>query len=221
MTIVCMMPISTNIQNTVLFNQKQLANNNTRLIQYQDGFDKFFALNKKYIINKTIDVVITDNTCNEQEFPSQILDVIKKHELTDYVKIICHKKNVYGAQNKGCGVIEQWLYNKNIIQQYDWFIHFEPRQLLKSNQFIDSFLEKHRNLFTLGACNNHFNTGLFCIKTDILLQYISMVRLDQMVRNYISIEHDLFNYFKNIEYDVLEKMDLIWFNSANDKEYEW
>jgi hypothetical protein len=48
-----------------------------------------------------------------------------------------------------------------------------------------------------------------------------MVRLDQMVRNYISIEHDLFNYFKYIEYDVLEKMDLIWFNSANDKEYEW
>ena len=107
------------------------------------------------------------------------------------------------------------MYNKELIKKYDYVIHFEPRQLLKSNQFIESFLENPRNLFTVGIKDQAFNTGLFCIKTSHLLYYIQMTNLFQMINEYISIEYDLYKYFIkfNIKYDTLEKMDLLWFES--------
>ena len=189
-------------------NNKSIDKTKKRTEQFVNGLKCFFKYNA---YNKDIDFYITDNSIKEHYcLPEEILNIIPKH-----VNLSLFYKNEFGKINKGTGLIDSWLYNKELIKKYDYVIHFEPRQLLKSNQFIESFLENPRNLFTVGIKDQAFNTGLFCIKTSHLLYYIQMTNLFQMINEYISIEYDLYKYFIkfNIKYDTLEKMDLLWFES--------
>tara|TARA_B100000401_G_scaffold215527_2_gene145471 strand:- start:5413 stop:6036 length:624 start_codon:yes stop_codon:yes gene_type:complete len=199
----------------ICVNPSNNKNPKKRNQQYLQGLNKFFEYND-ILKDNNVDIFITDNTVSEYtNLPNEILNAIP-----DNCKIITCLNNNYGSINKGAGLIEQWLYNKKLIEQYDWFIHFEPRQLLKSNQFIESFLKEPRNLFTMNVNTYHFNTGLFCISKENLLNYINNCNLKKMVNNRICIEDDLYKYFKekNLHYDTLEKMDLFWFS---DKVYEW
>jgi len=188
-----------------------------RLLQYKDGLCSLFEYNDIFVKNN-IDIILFDNTIDSiDDIPVTIKDVLPSN-----VKVFAKIVNDYGKINKGAGLIEQWLHNKEIIKKYDYFIHFEPRQLLKSNQFIESFLENPRNLFTINTNTPVFNTGLFCIEVKYLLKYICNVDLNSMVSNCISIENDLYKFFinNNFKFYTLEKMDLIWF--ANDKiTYHW
>lgn len=188
-----------------------------RILQYKDGLSKLFEYNDNFVKNN-IDIILFDNTIDSiDDIPVTIKDVLPSN-----VKVFTKIVNDYGKINKGAGLIEQWLHNKEIIKKYDYFIHFEPRQLLKSNQFIESFLENPRNLFTINTNTPTFNTGIFCIEVKYLLKYICNVDLNSMVSNYISIENDLYNFFinNNFKFYTLEKMDLLWF--ANNKiTYHW
>jgi len=181
-----------------------------RLDQYVDGIKTFFEYNNILIENK-VDVVIIDNSIINDELciPDEIIDKIPGN-----VKIITHPNNNYGKYNKGAGLIENWLYCNNILQNYKWLIHFEPRQILKSFNFINSFLENKKNLFTLGNEKNHFNTGLFCIEINVLLEYIKKNNVINMINHYISIEYDIYDFFinNNITYELKDKMDLIWYD---------
>lgn len=178
-----------------------------RIQQFINGLKKFFNYLPLIYKNHTIDILVTDNTVNNK-LPDNIINILPEN-----IIIRTCMNNNYGCINKGAGDIEQWLYNRDLIQKYDWFIHFEPRQLLKSNQFIESFLKCPRNLFTININVKHFNTGLFCIKSEVLLNYIDNIDLKTMIIKYISIEDDLYKYFivNNIKFDTLEKMDLIWY----------
>lgn len=189
-----------------------------RTTQFVNGLNKFFEYLP--ILNEyNVDIFITDNTIpNNSNLPNEILNIIPSN-----VKIITCLNNNYGCYNKGAGDIEQWLYNKELISQYDWFIHFEPRQLLKSFYFIENFLKNPRNLFTINVNVKHFNTGLFCLESKYLMNYCNHINLIHMINNYIGIEDDLYNYINNndIKYDILDKMDLIWFDTVTKLPYEW
>ncbi len=192
-------------------------NNKIRTQQYIDGLNAVFQYNN--IIKKhDVDVYIIDNTIkNGESLPKEILNIIPSN-----IHFSLCLKNEFGKKNKGAGLIDTWQYNKDLIQKYDWIIHFEPRQLLKSFQFIESFLKEPRNLFTINVNVEHFNTGLFCINKQHLLNYINNCDLNKMVNNSISIEDDLYKYFQEnkINYDTLEKMDLLWFAGHNNT-YHW
>ena len=187
-----------------------------RMQQYVKGLTKFFEYNdtfKKY----NVDIYIVDNSIKDgNRLPLEILNILPAN-----VKINTSLNNTFGAINKGAGLIEQWLYCKDIIAQYDWFIHFEPRQLLLNFNFINDFLENPRNLFTFGGGRICFYTGLFCIQINNLLNYYQNIDLPNMISRSISIEYDLFNYFKhnNIQYDILDKMELVWFDITTKKSY--
>jgi hypothetical protein len=212
MTILILLTICINPENAYSLKEKK-----TRLEQYVNGIKRFLQYNNYK--NDNVDIYITDNTIEKNHsLPSEILDILSKN-----INIITCMNNNYGKYNKGAGLIEQWLYNKELIKKYNWLIHFEPRQLLESNYFIESFFKNKRNLFTLNKNTKHFNTGLFCIETKYLLNYIHSVNLDNMVKNYISIEDHLYSYFNNkkINYDILDKMDLLWFNNIENKIYHW
>lgn len=222
MKILCELRICTNIQDSYLFKTNQLVNNELRLQQYITGINKFIELNNKNINENIIDVYITDNTISsENTLDKLLLDIIPKN-----VKIITCINNNYGCFNKGAGDIEQWLYCKDLIKEYDWIIHFEPRQMLLSNQFIDSFIENPRNLFSLGGpyntkdlnSNYHFNTGLFCIESKLLIEFINGINLHTYKE---SIEYTFFNFFKNknYTYDIIDKLDLLWHDSYAQKDY--
>ena len=219
--IICGLGISINIENTPLFKKGELTTNNKRIQQYIDGITKFIELNKKYIDDKIIDVYIHDNTSeNKTDLPNTILNIIPNN-----IKIIPAINNNYGCKNKGAGIIEQWVYCKKIIEKYDYFIHFEPRQLLIDNQFIDNFVKNPRTIFTYGNGKNHFNTGLFVCKTQELLKFINEVPPSLLVEKSLSIEYVIYNFFKNynIPYDILDKMNSIWYPypSNTNLEHHW
>ena len=220
--ILCELRVCTNIEETNLFKTGSLEKNNIRLTQYVNGIKKFIELNKKYIDDKKMDVYVTDNTVSSnKKLHQSLLDVIPEN-----VKIITSINNNYGCYNKGAGDIEQWLYCSNLIKEYDYFIHFEPRQLLIDNYFIDNFMKNPRALFTHNKNPNsprHFNTGLFACKSKDLLTFIDVVSPSKLVKHNVGIEYVLYNFFRNnnLDYDVLEKMNLIWYDTYAQKEYHW
>lgn len=202
--IICALLISTNIENTHLYTARQVENNNTRIKQYVKGIKQFFHYNEN-----NFDVLITDNTIPTREFLNkEILSVIPKN-----CRIITSLNNKYGSINKGSGIIEQWNYCKDIIKDYDFIIHFEPRQLLQNNNFINDFLGNPRNLLTIGKELNHFNTGLFCLEVKHLFDFIDEFTPEVLVINKLGLEYALYYFFMNnkIPYDSRKKMDLIWF----------
>jgi len=188
--------------NSSLYKSNQLMPNNIRIKQYIDGIQKVRNF------NPDIEIYISDNS-NYLNKESELLNIINKNN----IKIIKNVPNKFGHINKGSGLIENWIHNNDIIKKYDYIIHFEPRQLLQSNLFIDTFFKNPRNLFTLGNDKKHFNTGLFCIKSDILLQFIKLIQPQILIKNNYSIENVIYNYIINnkISYSLLDKMDLIWY----------
>ena len=209
MYILCELRICTNIEGGELFKRGQLENNSVRINQYVNGLKKFFELNSHYIDNNLLSVYLTDNTVSDKcELDKSILNVL--HPKCEIITCI---NNKYGCKNKGAGDIEQWIYNKDLINKYKWFIHFEPRQLLQSNQFIDSFLENPINLFTMGTNMRHFNTGLFCIKCKVLFDFINEYTPEKLFNNNLGIEYAIYNFIinSNIDYKIIDKMDLIYF----------
>ena len=202
--ILCIMPIC-------LYPSNNMSNKGTeRINQYINGLNKFFEyieLLKKF----NVDVYIFDNSIDKNEkLPQELIDIIP-----DNVTILNDNVNNYGCKNKGAGLIESWVYLKNIIEKYDFLIHFEPRQLLINFNFIEYFFENQENLFAYGAGTNHFNTGLLCIRCGLLIDYIKNVDIQMMVEKYVSIEYDIYNFFINnkIPYNIRDKMELIWYDT--------
>ena len=189
---------------------------NERIQQYINGLNKFFEY-IEIMNNHNVDIYIFDNTIGKNDtLPKELLEIIPSN-----VKVIHDHANKYGGINKGAGLIESWLYLKNIIDQYDYLIHFEPRQLLINFDFIESFLQNNDNLFTLGQGNKHFNTGLFCINCKILLSFIVNVNIHNML--HISIEYMLFDFLNenNIQYTIVDKMNLIWYPYSVKTPFFW
>ena len=192
-------------KNSHLFKSNQLEKTEKRLKQYKQGLDKLVALNKNY----NLDIYIADNGDNFDD----------KIEIPECIKVIKNNPNKFGGFNKGAGLLEVWRKNIGILEKYDYIIHFEPRQLLIDNYFIDNFMENIRTLFTYNLNPNaprHFNTGLFACKSKELLTFIDSVSPELLVTCNSSIEYILYNFFykNNIKYDVLDKMSLIWFDAC-------
>ena len=201
------MPTTINVDlNSQLYKNNQLTPNEIRHTQYYNGIKQIYELNK----DKNIDIYLSDNS----DFFDTDSDIIKYINTTN-INIIKNVPNNYGKINKGSGLIENWLHNKDIFNKYEWIIHFEPRQLLKSNQFIESFFENPTNLFTMGKEKNHFNTGILSIKSELLLKFITFFTPETLVSYNLGIEYALYNYFiqNNIDYRLINKMDLLWFDT--------
>lgn len=203
------------ILHTCIYSTHDKQNINNRIQQYVNGINKFFEKNELYL-NNNIDIVLIDNNIkNYEDIP-----LIIRETIPDNVKVITSLNNSNGAHNKGAGLIDNWKSCYNIIEKYKWLIHFEPRQLLFNHDFIINFIENPRNLFNINKPhNNHFNTGLFCIKTEHLLHYIDNIDINTMIKNKISIEYSLYDYFKynNIEYNHLDSLNLQWHDSYTNK----
>jgi hypothetical protein len=185
--------------------------------QYYDGFKKFFELNQNNIKESKFDICLSDNTINDiKEIDDKIQEVLKPIKI-NYNLLI---NNEYGSINKGSGLITSWLRIKNKISEYDFIIHFEPKQLLLDNVFIESFLNEKDNLFTINKNSGRFNTGLFAIKSQYLLNYIEQNSDEFLCNHNISIEDSLFLFMLNTEYRTIDKMGLIYYDCSNNVKKE-
>ena len=199
-------------KNSHLFKSNQLEKTEKRLKQYQQGIDKIVELNKNY----NLDIYIADNGHNFDD----------KIKIPECIKVIKNNPNKLGRFNKGSGIIEIWNNNIEILKQYDYIIHFEPRQLLIDNSFIDNFMKNPRSIFTYNRNTNakrHFNTGLFTCKSVDLINFITVFTAEILFQNHYSLEYILYNFYNNykLKYDVLDKMSLIWYDTYSKKEYRW
>jgi hypothetical protein len=197
---------------STLYKNNMLENTTNRLKQYKNGINKVLELNKKY----NIDIYIADNGLNFEN----------KIKINSNIKLLSDNPNNYGKYNKGAGLIEIWRNNIEILKQYDYIIHFEPRQLLIDNYFIDNFMKNPRTLFTynhIPCPQKHFNTGLFSCKTAEILKFINEFPPEFLVKKALGIEHALYYFYNNnkIQYDTLDKMSLIWYDTAAKKEWIW
>lgn len=174
------------------YNNSNVSRGEKRILQYVDGLQQFFSYKFKS------DVLVFDNTLNDvSELDPRIQNVI-----SDNVRVIVKFVNKYGPKNKGAGVLEQWNECKDIFKQYKHIIHFEPRLILKDPTLVLTALDKPTNLFTLSYCKTHFKTGLFCIESTILVDFIQSINIPTYSQ---SLEHTLYNYMarRNIKFDVL------------------
>ena len=178
-----------------------------RTEQYSQGFKTFFSQPHLF---KNCDVVITDNTISGiQDIDKRIVETIPENST-----IVSIGNNEIGRLNNGAGLIFSWLCIANKIKDYEWVIHHEPRQKTRHHNFVSSFFSNPRNLFTVNKDHGkHFNTGLFCIRSENLLEYCVSVDLIDMVRKSISIEDHIFDFFnKNkIQFELAEEMGLTWY----------
>jgi hypothetical protein len=188
-----------------LFINNFLADNNTRVEQYKKGIDKFIELIHEQ--THIDDIYISDNSSFFQNN-----QIYYEYLNNKNIKILLGSPNIYGKINKGSGLLENWLHHINVLKQYDYIVHFEPRQILIDNSFIEYFLKHPHNLFTLSQNKNSFNTGLFVIKSDILVDFITKYSAGYISDNKISIEDILYMYMinNNIQFNTVEKMNLSW-----------
>lgn len=191
------LPISTIIN----YKSDYVSNGEQRIIEYVNGLSKLFS----YDLSK-FNIIISDNTTLKLD--ERITNIIPKN-----VKVCLHKNNSFGRKNKGCGLIEHWKYLESEIKKHKWVVHFEPRQILKNNMFINNFITNPSNRFCIK--NNHIQTGLFCIESINLLKYINDVDLKHMVNRRISIEYDLYKWIldNNISYENEKNLNVYWIDT--------
>jgi hypothetical protein len=183
-----------------------------RLEQYLDGLKTFFDFYNKY--NCKTPIMIIDNTINDKGIDKNILNIIPENVI---FKIF--NSNVFGSLNKGAGLIESWLYLQDDLLKYDNIIHFEPRLKLLDFNFFESYFNNPRNLFTTNNTIKHFNTGLFTLNSNVLIEFSKSINLKEMTEQRISIEYIIYDYIfdHNISYDIVDKMGVIWHDEVQKK----
>jgi hypothetical protein len=198
--ILLLLPISTNVNEG-----KSKLKQSKRKQQYLEGIKRVL----EYPKIKQFDVVLIDNTTTEKD---KDLEEIMPN-VSEYIAI---DKNENGQRNIGAGILDVWEYLKDDIKTYDWIIHYEPRQYMKDFRVFDMFLEAPRNIFLYGnGQKNHYYTGLFTLNTKELLQYISRVNAQTLVRKRIGLEYSMFTFIKNVE--IVDEIGIRWHDRAKDR----
>lgn len=188
----------------------QMEPNTLRKQQFINGLTKLFEYDyKKY----NCDILITDNTCTDL-YP-ELQQIIPNNTI-----VRCFNDNYVGAINKGAGLMQKWLYNQDILEQYEWIIHFEGRQLLQSFEFMDRFFANPHTYFRYGNPHDktdisNFYTGLFSVKVKDLFYFCSCYSIERLLKESISIEYIMKDAFID-QTILLEKLHLRWFQSRKE-----
>jgi len=189
--------------------------NNEDVLKHRRGWicDGLSSLSKIKDFIENSDCYYFDNTVNsEEELPESIINLIPKSA----EKIYNTKLNSYGKINKGAGCIEMMRYVKDKMKNYDWYVHHEPRTVIRHSGMFDSFLSEPSNLFKVGSPanpnENSFWTGTFFIHTKNLIDYLDEVDLDTLCNESISIEFHIRNFIESrgISYRGVYDAGIIW-----------
>lgn len=149
--------------------------------------------------------------------------------------------NPDGSPNKGCGVVAIWhkILPKVINKNYDFVIHFEPRQEIKNFSFFDRFIKKPNSYFKtmrsqpdIRAWRKYFPpyvkrevwTGLFSCSTKVLLNYTNQktsTGLNKLAEERFHVEGDLYNYLREnrTPFKPLSDLGLRWHDNGLNKKY--
>lgn len=147
-----------------------------------------------------VDFIFTDNTVSKNNnINNKILELLPKNTIIQTIK-----KNYYGKKNNGAGDIDLWNYNRNLIKEYDYFFHYQPRIQIFNKSFIEEFLKEPCNFFSLDQTNIQFKTAYFGIESKKLIEFIDSNDIDEMVANKISIEKLFYDFFIDKDHKLFE-----------------
>jgi len=166
---------------------------------YSNGLELLFDKSIDFE-NYNLDFMYVDNTISTKKDID--INILKKLPKKTIIRTV--KRNFYGKHNNGAGDIDLWKYNFDIIQNYDYLFHFEPRVQILNNKFILNFLNNPSNYFSLDDTRVQFQTAFFGINTSQLEDFIKTVDLDEMVSKKMSIETMLYNFYKNKKYKLYD-----------------
>jgi len=173
--------------------------------QFIDGIKKLLEYDFKH---KACDIMITDNTCDTL-YP-EIDNLLPEGTIRR-----CFTDNQYGSKNKGAGLVQKWMYNKELIESYEWIIYFEGRQLLRSFSFFDRFFNNPQCYFAYGsALKNHVYTGIFSAKTEDILRFSEIYTKEVLIQGRISIEYPIFDYLRG-QIQIVDSVDITWFPAGH------
>ena len=196
------------------FRKDWVSEGEGRTLQYVDGFNSFFQFYNKFF-NSYEGVNVLDNTLeNKKQIDKRIL-----YEIPEGTNIVCTNKNNYGKLNKGAGILETLHEIKSLFSKYEIYFHYEPRLLTKSFKIFETFLESNTNVFIKGGITTQFQTGAFIVKTKDLIDYLNYKTPEQLCFPPISLEDDLFHFFKNIKknnFTLVSNPGILW-HDATDK----
>ncbi len=192
--ILLLLPISTNVSES-----KSKLSQSKRKQQYLDGIKRILEYPR---LNK-FDIVLIDNTTMKKDKDIEAI----LPSISEYIAI---EKNTLGVSNPGCGILDIWHYLKDDIKDYDWIIHYEPRQYLNNFRIFDMFLEEKKNIFLYGDLNkNHYYTGLFTLTTKSLMKYIEQVDAENLHKRGIGLEYSMFEYIQDDIY-IVDELGIRW-----------
>ena len=188
-----------------------MEKNALRREQIRAGLAKLFEYDFR---GHSCDILITDNTC--ATLPDEYMSLLPAGTI-----VRCFNENTVGAINKGAGLIQKWLYNMEILKEYEWILHFEGRQLLLTHAFFDRFFASPAAYFRYGdphnrANHSHFYTGIFSIRSADLQAFCDVMPIPRLIRERISIEYPMKDFMIS-KTTVLETVGLRWFQAR--KEY--
>ena len=162
---------------------------------------------------KMVDMILIDNTVDEiEDLPLSI-----RVELPTNCTVITNSSlNNYGKINKGAGILEMIRSIQSKLDEYDFYVHHEPRTFVNDPIMFDSFFDRPRNYFRTGsACDvneNSFWTGTFFTKTSDLKFFLDHADLQKLCEESISIEFHIKEFYDkhNIPYDETKTAGVIW-----------
>jgi len=194
-----------------------------RFKQIEDGTISFMEQINKIQDLTDINIYFSDNTIDSD---INMTDRLRSIIIDNQIKPMYRINNDYGRRNKGAGLIEMWRSNIDVISKYEWLLYFEPRTILKDHEFLKKCLNSPGNHFKIisEGSEPHFYTGLFMIKTELLIEFSKSTDLEQMVNRSISIELALKNFMDNNNYEYTEyknKLNLIWHDVTQNRFIEF
>ena len=162
----------------------QFVKNSERKEQILHGLKKLMEYD---FASKGCDILFTDNTI--AEIDPDIQNILPKETIYRIFD-----DNRYGRWNKGAGLIQKWLHNKNILNNYEYIIFFEARLELLSHYFFDKFFQSPKTYFRNGQENIFTDedpiafTGLFSCPPSLFWKLTNAISIDTLIINSISIE---------------------------------
>ena len=102
-----------------------------------------------YFVSNGIDIVYVDNTISNLDDLPGIKNIIPPN-----VTCVFKENNIYGQKSNTAGCFEHWVLSKDMWEKYDYIIHFEARQILKSRKFFEEFLKAP--VSTFGWCTSTY-----------------------------------------------------------------
>ena len=184
-----------------------------RIESYKKGFE---SLNKLDLFKQFEKIILIDNTLSsKRNIPETILKELPKN--TTY---LVTKDNKLGRLNKGAGMLQSLQKNSMNFKDHQLIFYFEPRLILKTKNFIETFLDDNKNYFSLES-KDRVKSGYFGTTSVDFIQFLESYSAKELIEKNLHIELLLYDFYKIKKTKFLNSTVSLWKNYLSEKYEEY